>query len=71
MKIAGIILIIIGVIDVGGSWVGFDFWGGFIGIDLPEIIWWLSGYLELGAGYYLMKSDSTKSTEVQPETEVE
>ena len=26
MKIVGIILIIVGVVDVGGSWLGFDLW---------------------------------------------
>ena len=53
MKIVGIILIIVGIADVGGSFIGFDFWGDFIGIQLPYWIWYLSGYAELGIGFFL------------------
>jgi len=70
MKIAGIILIIIGLIDAVGSWVGFDFWGGFIGIELPEIIWQFTGYLEIGAGYFLYNLDQG-AEEDDTETETE
>ena len=57
MKIVGIILIIVGVVDVGGSWLGFDLWY-FLGFDLPWIIWNFSGYIELGLGYFLFKLGS-------------
>ncbi len=55
MKMAGIILIVFGVIDFGGSWVGFDLWGGFLGIDLPDLVWQFSAYAEIGIGYFLMQ----------------
>ena len=67
MKIVGIILIIVGVIDVGGSWLGFDFWGGFIGIELPEIIWYVSGWVELGLGYFLFNLGSDTKEEEDPD----
>ena len=57
MKIVGIILIIVGVVDVGGSWLGFDLWY-FLGFDLPWIIWNFSGYIELGLGYFLFNLGS-------------
>ena len=58
MKIAGIILIIIGIIDLGGSFLGFDLWGGFLGIALPDILWKYSAYIEMIAGYGLMNLGS-------------
>ena len=63
MKIVGIILIIVGVVDIGGSWLGFDLWY-FLGFDLPRIIWNFSGYIELGLGYFLFNLGSdTKEVE--------
>ena len=57
MKIAGLILIIVGIVDVGGSFIGFDLWGQFIGINLPDIIWYCTGYVELGLGFVLFNSE--------------
>ena len=57
MKIIGLILIIVGIVDVGGSWLQFDFWGEFIGIELPVFIWYISGYIELGLGFFLFNLD--------------
>ena len=61
MQIAGIVLIIMGVIDFGGSWVGFDLWGGFFGIELPALVWQVSAYIEIGIGYFLMQAGSGAS----------
>ena len=58
MKIAGIILIVIGFIDFGGTWIGFDLWGGFFGVDLPELVWTFTAYAEGAAGYFLMTLES-------------
>lgn len=60
MKIIGIILVAIGLIDLGGSYMEFDLWGGFIGIELPELLWRYSGYIEIavGAFFFNMASDS-------------
>ena len=58
MTIAGIILIVFGVIDFGGSWFGFDLWGGFLGVDLPDLVWQFSAYAEIALGYFLMQMSS-------------
>lgn len=66
MKIAGIFLIIIGLVDLIGSYSGFDLWGGFLNIQLPELLWRYSAYIELLAGYFLFKGINSKSaTEVE------
>ena len=67
MKIVGIILIIIGVVDVGGSFIGFDLWGDFVGINLPWIIWYFSGYAEIGLGFLLFNLDNNKQDEEDPD----
>ena len=60
MKFLGIILIVIGLVDLGGSYMDFDLWGGFVGIELPELLWKYSGYIEIAIGGFLfnMASDS-------------
>ena len=58
MKIAGIILIAIGLIDLIGSYMGFDLWGGFIGVELPELLWKYSSYIEIIIGYGLFSLGS-------------
>lgn len=66
MKIAGIIIIAIGLIDLIGSYAGFDLWGGFLGINLPEMLWKFSSYIEIGIGYVLMTMGS-KGEEAEEE----
>ena len=68
MKIAGFILIAIGLVDLIGSYAGFDLWGGFLGINLPEFLWKISSYIELAIGYGLIKLGSNDS-EAVTETE--
>lgn len=58
MKIAGFIFIAIGLVDLIGSYAGFDLWGGFLGINLPEFLWQISSYIELAVGYGLIKLGS-------------
>jgi uncharacterized membrane protein YphA (DoxX/SURF4 family) len=53
MKIIGMILIAIGLIDLIGSYTGFDLWGGFLGVQLPDFLWKISSYIEIGVGYLL------------------
>lgn len=67
MKIAGIIIIAIGLIDLIGSYAGFDLWGGFLGIDLPELLWKFSSYIEIGIGYVLMTMGSKDESEAEEE----
>jgi hypothetical protein len=58
MKIAGIIIIAFGLADLIGSYTDFDLWGGFIGVDLPEVLWKYSSYIEIALGYFLMNMGS-------------
>ncbi len=64
MKIVGIILIVIGLIDLIGSYTGFDLWGGFIGIELPELLWTYSSYIEMIIGYFLFNMGAKDTEEV-------
>lgn len=68
MKIAGIIIIAFGLVDLAGSYTDFDLWGGFIGVDLPEILWKYSSYIEIVLGYFLMNMGS-KDTETDAAVE--
>ena len=68
MKIAGILIIAIGLIDLIGSYAGFDLWGGFLGIQLPELLWKFSSYIEIAIGYGLIKLGTTAA---EPATETE
>jgi len=62
LKIIGIVLILIGIVDFGGTYAEFDLWGGFIGVQLPEFLWQYSAYIEIGLGYLLMNLGSSKRT---------
>lgn len=53
MKIVGILMILFGIVDLIGSFAGFDLWGT-IGIELPEVIWQYSAYIEIAIGYGIM-----------------
>ena len=63
MKIAGIFLIIFGLVDLIGSYTGFDLWGS-MGIILPDALWTYSSYIELIGGYLLFNMGSSASDEV-------
>ncbi|WP_163931893.1 hypothetical protein [Paraferrimonas sp. SM1919] len=64
MKIIGILLIAFGLIDLFGSYADFDLWGN-LGVQLPEIIWRFSAYIEIALGYLLVKQGSNPSEETQ------
>lgn len=61
MKIIGILFVIFGLVDLVGSYAEFDLWGGFLGIQLPEIIWKFSAYIEIAIGAALFKFGSTEA----------
>lgn len=52
MKIVGILIMLFGLVDLVGSFTGFDLWGT-IGIQLPDLIWKYSAYIEMAIGYGL------------------
>lgn len=68
MKIVGILIILFGVVDLVGSFAGFDLWGT-IGIQLPELLWKYSAYIEIAAGYGIMSLGGGSDEEVEPEAE--
>jgi hypothetical protein len=69
MKIAGIILIAIALVDFIGSYTGFDLWGT-LGIPLPELVWTYSAYIVGLAGYALFKLGSgSEDSESTPEAD--
>ena len=55
MKILGMIIIAFGLVDLIGSYMEFDLWGTFIGVQLPEQLWQFSSYIEIAIGYLVMK----------------
>ncbi len=63
LKITGILVMAMGGVDLLGNLVGFDLWGGFLGINLPEIIWKYSAYIEIIAGYFIFSVGSPSSSE--------
>lgn len=71
LKILGILLIVFGITDLVGSYTGFDLWGGFIGIQLPEVIWQYSSFIEMGLGYFVFNlgKNSDSSEEVRENNE--
>lgn len=71
MKIAGIILIAIGLIDLIGSYAGFDLWGEVIGVELPDFLWKYSSYIEMIVGYSLFNLGSESVEEDLAEDIVE
>lgn len=63
MKIVGGLFIAFGALDIIGSFTGFDVWGDWIGVELPEAIWSFTAYVELGIGFLLLKLGSRSDEE--------
>jgi len=59
LKIIGALLVVFGVVDLAGSFAGFDLWGT-LGVTLPELLWKYSAYLEIGAGALLFNLAGSK-----------
>lgn len=68
MKIIGILIIAFGLVDLIGSYAEFDLWGGFLGVQLPEVLWKFSAYIEIAIGAALFKFGSS-SEEAEPAAE--
>lgn len=58
MKILGVLLILFGATDLIGSYMDFDLWGT-IGIQLPDIVWQYSPYIEIILGIFLFNLGSS------------
>jgi hypothetical protein len=57
LKIIGALIFIVGIVDIGGNFMDFDLWGT-IGVQLPDVIWKYSGYIELILGGFLFNLGS-------------
>ena len=62
LKIIGVLLIVFGLVDLVGSFADFDLWME-IGVELPELLWRFSAYIEIALGYFLFKLGSGSSSE--------
>ncbi len=60
MKYLGILIILFGLVDMAGSYMDFDLWTDFIGVELPPIVWKFSSYAEIAIGYAIMSLGSNK-----------
>lgn len=63
LKIVGGLLVAFGLVDLIGSFADFDLWGGFIGVELPDLVWKYSAYIEIAIGYFLFNASKTASTQ--------
>ena len=60
LKVLGIAIVLFGLVDLVGSYMDFDLWGGFLGIQLPELLWKYSSYIEIAAGVFITTLGSNK-----------
>jgi hypothetical protein len=58
MKLLGYLLVTFGLFDLVGSHFGIDVWGEWLGIELPEPLWYSTVFIEVGIGYLLIKIGS-------------
>jgi len=64
VKILAYIIIAIGIVDLFGHYASSDLWGGFIKVELPNILWQYSAYIEIAIGFLVLKfSDRTADAE--------
>ncbi len=66
MKILGVIFVAFGLLDLIGSFSDLDVWGEWIGVDLPDVIWSYSAYIEIAIGYMLFKVGGKKPRADKP-----
>jgi hypothetical protein len=64
-KIIGGLLVAFGLVDMIGSFTGLDVWGEWFGVELPEVIWSFTAYIEMGIGYSLLKLGSNVTEETE------
>ncbi len=62
LKIIGILLIVMGAVDLIGSYTGFDLWGR-LGVTLPDLLWKYSSYIEIGLGLLLFNIGNANKEE--------
>ena len=62
MAIIGALLFLFGLVDFLGVFVGFDVWSR-MGVELPELLWRFSAWIEMGIGGYLWNLGRVDDTE--------
>jgi len=65
MKYLGILIIVFGLVDMAGSYLEFDVWTDYIGVQLPAIVWKFSAYAEIALGYGIMSLGSKEEETTQ------
>ncbi len=63
LKIIGGILFAFGLVDLIGSYSGLDIWNDWLHIQLPEILWRFSSYIEIALGAFLFRRNSQEVSE--------
>ena len=58
MMFFGFFFLIVGAIDIIGSYNDFDLWGDFLGFDLPLWLWMITGYIEISLGFICFSAAS-------------
>lgn len=54
--IVGVLIFAFGAVDFAGAmFFEFDLWGGFLGIQLPDVVWRYSAYAEMIIGGLIAK----------------
>lgn len=64
MKIIGILIMVFGVADFADSYAGYDLWGEYIQVQLPDLLWQYSAYVEIVLGYIIMNLGSSSEEEI-------
>jgi len=57
VKLVGILFVVFGIVDLIGSYTGFDLWGT-LGIKLPDLLWQYSHFIAIGIGAVLFSIGS-------------
>ncbi len=64
MKILGGLLFLFGVADlVGSRFMDVDIWTDYIKVELPEMVWRYSAYIEMGLGLLVMRLGGKSSSD--------
>ncbi len=67
-KVLGCLLIGFGLVDWIGSYADLDVWMDWFGVQLPELLWSLSPYIEITLGYFLINTGNRLQTEATEST---
>jgi len=55
MRLIGLLLVIFGITDFAMSWMGTDVWADWLGIQLPEWLYYFTAIIEVAIGSAMMR----------------